>query len=295
MRGCLRAILALVLGLQWTTSTGQRIWDNPFESTLRTHQNKAWTLSAGTAMMMGVPSTLRVPSDEPRFHRRAPPGHVAPRNLDHAAEIGMARGRWTPLAAGRSSVGRSLVRVLASESGSTTGEVHRQRERRGGGHDCGLHRESDIDPSVRLALDLDVQSARGCPPALKGSWNSGVACEGRFIWAKQDSGPAHVFRAHAAPQWHVVFTLGVGAGLKIYRGRMVRLTVDVDALQLVQGQQPETTRATDADVRGLNWMQSVTGLGASPCTMTFTEGNPMPAAPRQHEAPPPRRSLIPRR
>ena len=58
------------------------------------------------------------------------------------------------------------------------------------------------------------------------------------------------------PQWHVAFTLGLGAGMKIYRGRMVRLSVDVDALQLAHGQQPQTTRATDADVRGLNWMQS---------------------------------------
>ena len=63
MRAGLRAILALVLGLQWAPSTGQRIWDNPFESTLRTHQNKAWTLSAGTAMMMGAQHYIEDTSD----------------------------------------------------------------------------------------------------------------------------------------------------------------------------------------------------------------------------------------
>ena len=38
---------------------GQGVWDNPFESTLRTHERKAWTWSGGTSMLMGMPSEVQ--------------------------------------------------------------------------------------------------------------------------------------------------------------------------------------------------------------------------------------------
>ena len=39
------------------TGRGQGIWDDPFESTRRTHDTKAWTLSAGTHHFDAVPTS----------------------------------------------------------------------------------------------------------------------------------------------------------------------------------------------------------------------------------------------
>ena len=38
---------------------GQGVWDNPFESTLRTHERKAWTWSGGASMLMGMPTEVQ--------------------------------------------------------------------------------------------------------------------------------------------------------------------------------------------------------------------------------------------
>ena len=258
MRSKLRAILALVLSLPWTTSIGQRIWDNPFESTLRTHQNKAWTLSAGTAMMMGVPSTLQ--TDRVLNH-----GSTEAPVLDT-----LHQGVWTtePQLGWRVGAGHLWLREEPLWADRWSVSFHlsqvRQQERyignvKGVGADTSVaFTESPIlTQASAWALDLDVQSARGLSTGPEGFLEVRAGMRGAFHLGQSGTPVLPMFFAPMRlPQWHVAFTLGLGAGMKIYRGRMVRLSVDVDALQLAQGQQPQTTRATDADVRGLNWMQS---------------------------------------
>ena len=258
MRSGLRAILALVLSLPWTTSIGQRIWDNPFESTLRTHQNKAWTLSAGTAMMMGVPSTLQ--TDRVLNH-----GSTEAPVLDT-----LHQGVWTtePQLGWRVGAGHLWLREEPLWADRWSVSFHlsqvRQQERyignvKGVGADTSVaFTESPIlTQASAWALDLDVQSARGLSTGPEGFLEVRAGMRGAFHLGQSGTPVLPMFFAPMRlPQWHVAFTLGLGAGMKIYRGRMVRLSVDVDALQLAQGQQPQITRATDADVRGLNWMQS---------------------------------------
>ena len=258
MRSGLCAILALVLSLPWTTSIGQRIWDNPFESTLRTHQNKAWTLSVGTAMMMGVPSTLQ--TDRVLNH-----GSIEAPVLDT-----LHQGVWTtePQLGWRVGAGHLWLREEPLWADRWSVSFHlsqvRQQERyignvKGVGADTSVaFTESPIlTQASAWALDLDVQSARGLSTGPEGFLEVRAGMRGAFHLGQSGTPVLPMFFAPMRlPQWHVAFTLGLGAGMKIYRGRMVRLSVDVDALQLAQGQQPQTTRATDADVRGLNWMQS---------------------------------------
>ena len=258
MRSGLCAILALVLSLPWTTSIGQRIWDNPFESTLRTHQNKAWTLSVGTAMMMGVPSTLQ--TDRVLNH-----GSIEAPVLDT-----LHQGVWTtePQLGWRVGAGHLWLREEPLWADRWSVSFHlsqvRQQERyignvKGVGADTSVaFTESPIlTQASAWALDLDVQSARGLSTGPEGFLEVRAGMRGAFHLGQSGTPVLPMFFAPMRlPQWHVAFTLGLGAGMKIYRGRMVRLSVDVDALQLAQGHQPQTTRATDADVRGLNWMQS---------------------------------------
>ena len=258
MRSGLCAILALVLSLPWTTSIGQRIWNNPFESTLRTHQNKAWTLSAGTAMMMGVPSTLQ--TDRVLNH-----GSTEAPVLDT-----LHQGVWTtePQLGWRVGAGHLWLREEPLWADRWSVSFHlsqvRQQERyignvKGVGADTSVaFTESPIlTQASAWALDLDVQSARGLSTGPEGFLEVRAGMRGAFHLGQSGTPVLPMFFAPMRlPQWHVAFTLGLGAGMKIYRGRMVRLSVDVDALQLAHGQQPQTTRATDADVRGLNWMQS---------------------------------------
>ena len=258
MRSGLCAILALVLSLPWTTSIGQRIWDNPFESTLRTHQNKAWTLSVGTAMMMGVPSTLQ--TDRVLNH-----GSTAAPVLDT-----LHQGVWTtePQLGWRVGAGHLWLREEPLWADRWSVSFHlsqvRQQERyignvKGVGADTSVaFTESPIlTQASAWALDLDVQSARGLSTGPEGFLEVRAGMRGAFHLGQSGTPVLPMFFAPMRlPLWHVAFTLGLGAGMKIYRGRMVRLSVDVDALQLAHGQQPQTTRATDADVRGLNWMQS---------------------------------------
>ena len=58
----------------------------------------------------------------------------------------------------------------------------------------------------------------------------------------------------------------MGVGFKVYRGRMLRLHVEADWLQLAQARTPDVVRVVDADVRGLNWLQG----GYRPWRVTLT-------------------------
>ena len=187
MRGCFRAILVLVLGLQWTTSTGQRIWDNPFESTLRTHQNKAWTLSAGTAMMMGVPSTVQSArvinhgsTDAPLLDTLHQGIWTTEPQMGWRVGAGHLWLREDPLWADRWSVSLHLSQVRQQER--FIGNV------KGVGADTSVAftEEPMLTQASAMALDLDVQSARGLSAGPEGFLELEGGVRGRFIWAKPE-------------------------------------------------------------------------------------------------------------
>ena len=68
--------------------------------------------------------------------------------------------------------------------------------------------------------------------------------------------PRNPVRHSTNPSWHVALTMGIGAGFKVYRGRMFRLTLDADVLQLAKASQVYSNRFVEARMRGLDWLQS---------------------------------------
>ena len=108
-----------------------------------------------------------------------------------------------------------------------------------------------------LAVELRLQSMRAVATGPDGfvEIRTGMRAAYTLSQTALENRP-HFFKPMALPEWHVAWTAGIGCGLKIYRGRMVRLGVDVDVLQLAQAPQDMTFRAVNSDVRGLDWMQS---------------------------------------
>mgnify|MGYP004145334149 FL=1 len=108
-----------------------------------------------------------------------------------------------------------------------------------------------------LAVELRLQSMRAVATGPDGfvEVRTGIRAAYQLSQTALEDRP-HFFQPMALPAWHVAWTAGIGCGLKIYRGRMVRLGVDVDVLQLAQASQEMTFRVVNSDVRGLDWMQS---------------------------------------
>ena len=78
----------------------------------------------------------------------------------------------------------------------------------------------------------------------------------------------NLFQSMSLPQWHVAWTLGVGAGLKVWRGRIVRVSLDVDALQLAKARQTWVPRARMPASMGWIGCKERIAHGASPCITT---------------------------
>ena len=117
------------------------------------------------------------------------------------------------------------------------------------------------------ALDgqIHLLSAAVTGPDAFVEWSTGL--RGAWVFQQQSDTLAPVFFESATlPAWHVAWTAGVGVGFKVYRGRMLRLHVEADWLQLAQARTPDVVRVVDADVRGLNWLQG----GYRPWRVTLT-------------------------
>ena len=252
-------VLFLLAGcLLSLTMRSQTIWDNPFESTLRTHEHKAWTFSAGAAMVMGMPSTLNSAQilnhgsvEEPVLDTL----HLGIWNSNPQIGWQVAMGHlWLQenrLWSDRFSVSVNVSQTRLKES--FLGNV------KGAGIDTSVAFVEELiwAQGSAMAVGLDVQSMRGIAAGPEGFCELRTGIRGSYNWSQNvPERLPNFFDPVSLPSWHVAWTLGLGAGLKIYRGRMVRLTVDVDVLQLAQASVPEVVRATDADVRGLNWLQS---------------------------------------
>ena len=145
------------------------------------------------------------------------------------------------------------------------------------------------------ALDgqIHLLSAAVTGPDAFVEWSTGL--RGAWVFQQQSDTLAPVFFESATlPAWHVAWTAGVGVGFKVYRGRMLRLHVEADWLQLAQARTPDVVRVVDADVRGLNWLQG----GYRPWRVTLTHDlfreSRRKAAPTPRGAKRPRRCLTPK-
>lgn len=247
------ALVALSL-----SAWGQGVWDNPFESTLRTHERKAWTWSGGASMLMGMPTEVQ--SAWVLNH-----GTVEAPELDT-----LHQGIWRaePLAGWQVGLGHLWLREDALWADRLSAGIHVSQARnaesflgvvKGTGGDTSV---AFVDSLMRtqasaLALELRLQSMRAVATGPDGfvEVRTGMRAAYNLSQTALEDRP-HFFQPMALPTWHVAWTAGIGCGLKVYRGRMVRLGVDVDVLQLAQASQEMTFRVVNSDVRGLDWMQS---------------------------------------
>ena len=251
-------LLALWL-VAWTPSVlAQGVWDSPFESTLRTHERKAWTLSGGATMLMGMPSEVQS-------------AWILNHGTADAPELDtLHQGIWRAesLAGWQVGFGHLWLREDALWADRLSAGVHISQARnaesflgvvKGTGADTSV---AFVDSLMRstgsaLAVGLRFQSMRAVATGPDGfvELRTGMRAAYHISQTALENRP-HFFQPMTLPTWHVAWTAGIGCGLKIYRGRMVRLGVDVDVLQLAQAPQEMTLRVVNSDVRGLDWMQS---------------------------------------
>ena len=261
------AMLTCALVASHLAAWGQAVWDNPFESTLRTHERKAWTFSAGTSQLMGVPSSFQ--STWIRTHLVG----------DSLVPDTMHNGLWRaePQVGWRVGFGQLwlLEDALWSDRISASLHVSQSRTResfvgelKGAGADTSVTFVENLITTEASAttVGLDLQSMRALATGPDGfvEWRTGLRAA-YHLTQTAPSGSDMFFQPAQLPDWHVALTVGLGAGLKVYRGRMVRLTVDMDLLQLAKGRTDTLVRVLDADVRGLDWQQ----LGYRPWRITL--------------------------
>lgn len=266
MRRFAHAILTWAIVALSLAARGQGVWDNPFESTLRTHERQAWTVSAGTSQLMGMPSSFSfalvqthfvgdslVPDTMSNGLWRAHP-HVGWRiGFGHLWLLEDAL--WSDRVSASLCVSQSKVRE------SFVGEI------KGSGADTSV---AFVDEwlwaeASATTVSLDAQSMRALATGPDGfvEWRTGLRAA--YHLTQTDLKASELFFQPAQlPDWHIALTFGLGAGLKVYRGRMVRLTVDVDVLQLAQAPTDANVRIVNSDVRGLDWLQ----LGYRPWRVT---------------------------
>ena len=261
--------IALTLSFCILTGWGQGVWDDPFESTRKTHDTKAWTLSVGTNHFHAVPTSWN--SSWVLNH-----GTAAAPKLDT-----LHNGLWNSLPSTQWRVGlghlwmledrlwsdRLHVDVGVSRTVKQEQFLGRVKEVNGTDSVLVVVEELLIHEGQSWALDgqIHLLSAVATGPDGFVEWSTGVRAA--WIFQQQIDTMAPIFFAPAIlPAWHVAWTAGVGVGFKVYRGRMLRLHVEADWLQLAQARTADVVRVVYADVRGLNWMQG----GYRPWRVTLT-------------------------
>lgn len=243
----------------WTSTVmAQGVWDNPFESTSRTHEHKAWTLSGGASLLMGMPPEVQS-------------AWILNHGTAEAPELDtLHQGIWRAelLAGWQLGLGHLWLREDALWADRVSAGIHVSQARNAesflgvvkgtGGDTTVAFVDSLMDTQASaLAVELRLQSMRAVATGPDGFVELRTGLRAAYHLSQTTlEGHPHFFQPMALPKWHVAWTAGIGCGLKIYRGRMVRLGVDVDVLQLAQASQEMTFRVVNSDVRGLDWMQS---------------------------------------
>ena len=109
--------------------------------------------------------------------------------------------------------------------------------------------------ATSASAELQTMRALATGPEGFVEWRTGL--RGAFMISQsQTTVSDNFFTPAELPYWHVALTMGIGAGFKVYRGRMFRLTLDADVLQLAKASQVYSNRFVEARMRGLDWLQS---------------------------------------
>lgn len=252
---CFWTAVGCIVSLQ---SNAQGVWDDPFESTLRTHRSTAWSLSFGTRSMLSMPTSWdsqwtlnHGTAESPALDTLHAGVMFARPQTGWGASLGHLQ--MTP---DLLWVDRILVKVGVSYL-------------RGKEQFLGLSKPSNTgDTSLVMAtswqgveasswsVDVEAQAlhARATGPEGFVEFMTGLRGSFRFDQSHTSNAP-YLFPHVKLPSWNVALVAGAGAGLKVYRGRMVRVQWTVDLLQLAQASSPSGPRVVDIDARGLHWMQ----------------------------------------
>lgn len=234
---------------------GQGVWDDPFESTNRGFRNRAWTFSAGAEQLRPMGSSWASEWIIPREDLVNDTLHV---------------GQWETTAPPSLLLGAGLVwrrpNALWLDRVSVSAQASRRKanERYMGLLKVQEGEDSSVvtvdDPLVHegrawvTALQIQGHSTLLSGPDRYVEWMTGIRA-GVHLATSETPTVNNLFQSMSLPQWHVAWTLGLGAGLKVWRGRIVRVSLDVDALQLAKARQTWVPRARDAGLDGLDWMQ----------------------------------------
>ena len=109
--------------------------------------------------------------------------------------------------------------------------------------------------ATSASAELQTMRALATGPEGFVEWRTGL--RGAFMISQSQTTVSDNFFSPAElPSWHVALTMGIGAGFKVYRGRMFRLTLDADVLQLAKASQVYSNRFVESRMRGLDWLQS---------------------------------------
>lgn len=239
------------------TAMSQGVWDDPFESTSRGFSNRAWTFNLGTESMLGS-------SWDSQW--------IVPREFDDVmVNDTLHSGRWESQSRPGVQVGAGLVwrRNKALWLDRVSAGIQLSRRRVDEQYTGLLKIMNDVGDSSVVPVEAPIlHEGRAWFASFQLQSHSTLASgpDGYLEWLMGIRGGMHLspsqtpvidnlFTPLPLPQWHVAWTLGLGAGVKVWRGRILRLSVDADILQLAQAAQPEVTRTQDAGIDGLNWMQ----------------------------------------
>jgi hypothetical protein len=236
-------------------AAAQGVWDDPFESTRRAFHRAAWTFHAGTEHLLGTPSSWNSNWIVNRGTDNAP--------LPDTLHFGILQARPnTGWALGMGHVWMNDEDALADRVLAQLTVSKRRTEERFLGllGTPGLGDSLVFDERVRNASALAV-SGELCAHVAKSTgpdgfveWTTGIRSTYHLVQDSLGADPS-LFTPVALPRWHVAWTLGVGAGAKVWRGRMLRFNVAADALQLFKAPTPDVFRPRSAGVSGVDWVQ----------------------------------------
>jgi len=256
-----RALLCLVLGFAGMAMEGQGVWDDPFESTRRAYRPAAWTYHIGTDHVMGLPSSWNSSWVVNRGTDEVPLLDTLHDGLWRAqprmgAHLGMGHLWLREDALWADRVVAGLEIFLRRNDEMFVGLFKTWEGALNAPQDSTLA-FTDIRRSAQAAgLAWNIQAMRGKSTGPDGFVEFQTGLRGAYhLTQSEPSQDAMMFSPAQLPVWHVAWTLGVGAGVKIWRGRMVRLTLSTEALQLGKAPTTEPFRPLQAGVAGLDWMQ----------------------------------------
>ena len=249
-------LLATCAGLAGAmVAAAQGVWDDPFESTRRAFHRAAWTFHAGTEHLLGTPSSWNSNWIVNRGTDDAP--------LPDTLHFGVMQARPnTGWALGMGHVWMNDEDALADRVLAQLTVSKRRTEERflgllgspGLGDSLVFNERVRNSAALAVSGELCAHVAKSTGPDGFVEWTTGIRSTYHLVQDSLGADPS-LFTPVALPRWHVAWTLGVGAGAKVWRGRMLRFNVAADALQLFKAPTMDVFRPRSAGVSGVDWVQ----------------------------------------